>query len=468
MVDNTVGLITNDDDLYAAWLGPVDDAIKAALKKAKADPERDDDDALSDLQDALAVLSKKVPDIYEQMDTSDLEEYITAAMFSADANARIEKAGALPKDTVSLADDDFLVEPSTFTGARDYFQKKATLPTNLSSRAISLLTDEAAKLKDQAFFSARVSSANILGSLRGEIDEIIDGKRGYSESITRMKEFLAREGYGIPAPGTKEERNLQDIASTHRLELILRQNVAMAHAVGQRKVSEHPAVIERFPNYRYIANTNRHAQYDGLVLPKGHPFWKTHYPPWDFNCKCLVVDEDGPANAKGSSFQDTPEGGQIGKLSKKGQTINVMPAESGFVFNSSPQEAFQEFDHRAVEEPDLRRIFKGELEEREAKKEAVEEETEEPKKKTKTTTEKLREKREREAKETEELRKELQKKKASNAKLRRELLELEKGAGAEDLEKLRKKIKELEEQTKKVERETKKIDRFNTRRERSE
>ena len=132
--------------------------------------------------------------------------------------------------------------------------------------------------------------------------------------------FLAREGYGIPAPKTAEDRKLADIASTARLELILRQNVAMAHAIGQRSVSEHPDILERWPNYRYVANTERHARFDGLVLPKKDPFWRTHYPPWEFRCGCMALDEDAEANAKSSGMRDQGQRGRVRFRGRPGET----------------------------------------------------------------------------------------------------------------------------------------------------
>jgi hypothetical protein len=255
---------------------------------------------------------------------------------------------------------EYLLDPATFTAATDWFDQKVTLPTNLSSAELAMAAP--AQVRMQAFFSARIASTNILESLREECAAILAGERTYSEAHARMAEFLAREGYGVPEPKTPADRDVAELASTARLQLIFRQNVAMAQAVGARAVSEHWAVVERYPNYRYVKNTERHARFDGVVLPKDHPFWDTHYPPWEFNCQCFVFDEEGEPNVEGSELRTTPEGAQIGRLVKDGQVLNVMPSESGFVFRSRPSEAFADPDTSLITDPELREMFERELE----------------------------------------------------------------------------------------------------------
>lgn len=237
---------------------------------------------------------------------------------------------------------DYLIAPSTFTAAQDWFQRKASLPTDLSARELS--NQLPAPIRGQAFFSAKVANAHILENLRAAAQEVLDGKRSPQDGVSMLKRYLAAQGYGIPTPNTKEDRDLANLASHHRLRLILNQNVDMANAVGQRTISEHPFVQERFPNYRYIANTDRHREFNGLVLPKNHPFWQTHYPPWDYGCQCNVVDEDAPPNAAGSAA----------RLDYNGRALNVQEPQSGFSFLSAPADAFQDPDLSTITNPDLR------------------------------------------------------------------------------------------------------------------
>ena len=252
----------------------------------------------------------------------------------------------------------FLERPVTFSEARDWLRRRVSVPTNLGSLEIAAAVP--AEVRNQAFFSARVASASILQKLRENVAEIAAGELGYAEARTRMKEILALEGYEIAAPGEADDRDVKKIQSSARLDLIFRQNVAMAHSRGQREVSEHPAVVELFPNYRYIANTDRHEAFDGIVLPKSDPFWQTHYPPIDFNCECFVIDEPGEPNARTGQWT---EDGQSGVVEHRGQLLPVLPNESGYEFRSAPGEA-PEMDLGRIEDVGWREQVRAELEAR--------------------------------------------------------------------------------------------------------
>ncbi len=262
---------------------------------------------------------------------------------------------------------DFATTPLTFTGAERWLEQKVNLPTGLNSREIS--NRAPARIRMASFFSAGVASAHILENLRAEVEKIRSGQTDYVSARARLKDFLGRQGYVIPGAGTAEARDMGTLPSTARLNLILRQNVAMAHAIGQREVSENAAVKELYPNYKYHAvmdeNTrDTHAELDGLVLPKDDPFWNTHYPPWEFNCRCIVTDTDEPANGKTAGIRTQPDGSETGKLDFNGRATELMPNESGFVFESDPAKAFQDPDFSIIHDEDLRTQFEAEWKKR--------------------------------------------------------------------------------------------------------
>ena len=63
----------------------------------------------------------------------------------------------------------------------------------------------------------------------------------------------------------------------------------MAYGVGRRKAMEESA--EDLPYWEYSAvgddrTRPSHLALDGITFPANHPFWDTHYPPWEINCRC--------------------------------------------------------------------------------------------------------------------------------------------------------------------------------------
>jgi len=283
-----------------------------------------------------------------------LEHLIAGVMRAGMVLGVGRRAESLPRKRLSQSAPlaELPTGPITGSEALEWFRRKLDLPTVLGSLEISASLDTA--MRNQAFFCARVAETNILASLRQEIERILAGELNFADARLLLQEFLQNEGYAIPAPGTPPDRSLTQLGSYRRLELILWQNTAMAQAVGQRMVSEHPAVQEGWPSYRYVANTERHAQFDGIVLPKTDPFWQNHYPPWDFNCRCMVLDDEGPANARSSGWYDAGGGAVAGTLERGGNLVQADMPPSGFAFDSRPDHAWETFRWDSIENPGLR------------------------------------------------------------------------------------------------------------------
>lgn len=267
----------------------------------------------------------------------------------------------------------------TFDAAQRWLASRATVPTGMSSAELALAPDFPAQVRMHAFFSAKVAQVDVLEALKKEVASLVSGQVGLSGARERLKTFLARQGVASPddvasakepPPGVSPDewaarKRIENLASTRRLNLILEQNANMAHAIGQREVSTHPAVAERWPYYRYIAvqdgrARDSHAALHNLVLPKSDPFWETHTPPWEFNCRCQLEDCDAEEAATYGGVaravtHSQPDGAQTATVAKpSGQAVNVLPSPSGFVFR--PADAFTS--------PDWDRIPEGALKEK--------------------------------------------------------------------------------------------------------
>jgi len=109
------------------------------------------------------------------------------------------------------------------------------------------------------------------------------------------------------------------------------------------------------------------AALDGLILPADSPFWKDHFPPWDWGCRCQVVPitaeeykeiaQGGPGAAQGRVLSDVErrELERNGRLAlPNGQVINV---------SARQDEGALRWDPRDLRIPleDLRRAYDPEV-----------------------------------------------------------------------------------------------------------
>lgn len=243
---------------------------------------------------------------------------------------------------------EFLKDPEGFGPAREFLARKVRWPTQLGSADISLQTP--GRVRAQSFFSAKVASAEILAKLQEVTADFSAGRIDQAQARLTLKTFLEDQGYGWLNPDEPGAGDVGTLVSTARMDLILDTNTAMAHAVADREVSERPEVLEFLPNYRFVANTSRHAEFDGVILPKTDPWWDTHTPPLDFRCGCNREDTFEPVNDKGRAVQGS----------------GPHQAKSGFQFFSNPRALKEAPDLGTIADPVLRDLFAREWAEREA------------------------------------------------------------------------------------------------------
>ena len=210
-----------------------------------------------------------------------------------------------------------------FTAAKDYLEKRLNMPTDMTSRVIS--EEIPAQVRAHCFFSARVAESNVLERLRGISDAYGNGEIDLATARMKFKKWYDQEK---PGQRFEDGEGITNIGSTMRLDLVMRQNAAMAAGVGRYQVSRDPDIEERWPCWRYITGSNprdAHAALDGKVFLKSDPVWHRIYPPWEFNCNCDVEDAE------------LPDGG-----AEKIEAKAVPESDSGFRFD--PAEAFNTFD----------------------------------------------------------------------------------------------------------------------------
>ncbi len=159
-------------------------------------------------------------------------------------------------------------------------------------------TDAAEHLR--SFTVAKAMRLDILQDIRTQLDRALAEGVTFREFEKALAPRLVAQGWWgrqtMVDPLTGEAREVQ-LGSRRRLRIIYDTNLRMAHAHGHWQRIER--VAGRRPWLRYVAVLDartrpEHLAWHGTVLPWDHPFWKTHYPPNGWRCRCLVqqLDDD--------------------------------------------------------------------------------------------------------------------------------------------------------------------------------
>ena len=165
-----------------------------------------------------------------------------------------------------------------------------------------------AQLKQRAFTVAGIERMDTLRRLRDTIARLPEGA-----SWDEVKRDLAAE----ISPFLDVEDGKRAKAARARAEFMLRMQGAQAYAVARHQ--QQMGSLERFPYWQYeTVGDNRvrasHAALDGKVLRADDPWWKTHYPPWDWGCRCIVhaLDEEDAQEIGITESSDMPTPGRSG------------------------------------------------------------------------------------------------------------------------------------------------------------
>lgn len=154
--------------------------------------------------------------------------------------------------------------------AVDYFKRKriVTKPT------FNKLEREA---KAAAFYVSGIYREDVLTAFKTEIEDALEGGQSQQHVIKQFKDILAGASH-------------KELGDFH-LENVFRSNMQTAYGVGQRKALEE--VSDDLPYWELVAvgddrTRPKHLALSGSVYPANHEFWDTHYPPYDFMCRCTV------------------------------------------------------------------------------------------------------------------------------------------------------------------------------------
>lgn len=122
-------------------------------------------------------------------------------------------------------------------------ESRKVRPTSLSSDAIK--RNWSPKIREEALYGARITMRAYLDTLKKRLSEVVGGTLTPQQAEARLKESLRDLGYTPEKPMT-----IQDLSSSHRIQLIIDTNVKRARSMGQVAASENPLVLLADPAWR--------------------------------------------------------------------------------------------------------------------------------------------------------------------------------------------------------------------------
>lgn len=146
-----------------------------------------------------------------------------------------------------------------------------------------------------AFTVAKSAGFNILDDLYKSVLKAQEGGLTYPQFVAELQPILEAKGWWgkkeMTDPATGKVREVQ-LGSARRLKTIYETNLRTAQAAG--KWTQIQALKNKRPYLRYVAimdgrTREEHKKWHGLILPVDHPFWKLHYPPNGWHCRCTVM-----------------------------------------------------------------------------------------------------------------------------------------------------------------------------------
>ena len=146
-----------------------------------------------------------------------------------------------------------------------------------------------------AFTVAKVTELDMLATLKASIETAIAKGQTFKTWREGLGPELQTRGWWGPRevadPTGARTPKTVDISAPRRLRTIFDTNMRTARAAGQwERIQKSKRVL---PQLLYVRTTSSeprkaHLAFVGLVLPVDDAFWRTHFPPNGWGCKCAV------------------------------------------------------------------------------------------------------------------------------------------------------------------------------------
>ena len=141
----------------------------------------------------------------------------------------------------------------------------------------------------RAFTVAKITKLDLLSDVQESLAYAAENGLGFDEWKKSLLPTLAKKGWlgNVDTKDPKTGEIKQIYVGSRRLKNIYNTNMRVAYAVGAYE--EAMSSDAEFLRYTAVLDSKTRASHralHGVILPKDHPFWDTHYPPNAWNCRC--------------------------------------------------------------------------------------------------------------------------------------------------------------------------------------
>jgi SPP1 gp7 family putative phage head morphogenesis protein len=154
--------------------------------------------------------------------------------------------------------------------------------------------DVAAQTHATSFTVAKSAGFDILKDIHSAMLKVQSEGRTFEQFRKELTPILQEKGWWgrkvVTDPETGRKTTAQ-LGSPRRLRIIYDTNLRMNHAAGEWARIQRTKQFARFIRYVAIRDGRtrpQHRAWHGTVLPVDHGFWRTHFPPNGWRCRCTV------------------------------------------------------------------------------------------------------------------------------------------------------------------------------------
>lgn len=192
-----------------------------------------------------------------------------------------------------------------FAQQAQFLRNKLNLPTER-------FDDILKAAHDRAFVVAGAMKADLLTDFHDAVNRAAQEGKSIQWFRQNFKDIVRKHGWeGWTGSDTKAGRDW-------RARVIYQTNLTTSYAAGRWAQLNDPDLIKLRPYWKYVHNDSvrhprpLHVSWSGMVLKHDDPWWKTHFPPNGWGCRCRVTavsarqyDGDAPPDDGSRSVKDT-------------------------------------------------------------------------------------------------------------------------------------------------------------------